>query len=481
MRALADFPDAHLRIFDRPAVPPDVRDIYLVGICGTGMGSLAGLLKKAGYRVRGSDAGVYPPMSTHLASLDIPVHVGYDARHLDYGPDLVIVGNACTPVHVEAAAAREQELPQQSFPEALGHFFLRGRRPLVVAGTHGKTSTTGLLVHLLRDRAPGYLVGGILEGQNASYGLGTGAHFIVEGDEYDSAYFDKRPKFMHYRPWAACITSMELDHMDIYGSFDEYQEAFASFAALVEDTLVLCDESEDVLNLARATDARVMTYGLNPESAITATHVCTDREGQSFTLMLDGRPAAQLHLPLFGRHNLLNALAACGLALAAGLPASALSFEGYRGVKRRMGVVGEAGGVLIADDFAHHPTAVRVTLEAARSRWPDRRLVAVFEPRTNTSRRKIFEGPYAEAFEAAALAYICTPPFRHNDEAGQFMDVSKVAAGITQRGTPAVVHSDPNELLPALLERIAPGDVVFIMSNGGFGGLHQKLLKALRA
>jgi len=479
MRDLSEFPDAHLRIFERPAPPPQIQDIYLIGICGTGMGSLAGLLAKAGYRVHGSDAGVYPPMSTHLASLDITVYEGFDAAHLDYGPDLVIVGNACTPTHVEAAAARERRLPQFSFPEALAHFFLRKRRSLVIAGTHGKTTTTGLLIRLMQDHDPGYLVGGILSGKSTSYGLGQGPHFIVEGDEYDSAYFDKQPKFMHYQPRSALVTSVELDHMDIYHSFDVYREAFRAFAHSVDDTLALCDDDPEVLRLAAHTQAKVVTYGLQPESHISATDVRIRSDGQQFTLTIGGKPVANLLLPLFGRHNLLNALGACSLALAEGIPADTLSFEGYQGMKRRLEVLEEIGGITVVDDFAHHPTAVEVTIQAARDRWPTRRLVAVFEPRTNTSRRKTFEAAYTRAFDEAALALISAPPFRHNDDPVQFMDVGTLAVGIQQRGTPASVFSGSDAVLSALLEDVREGDVILIMSNGGFEGLHGRLLAAL--
>ena len=480
MRELSEYADAHLRIFDRAPVPAEVRSVYLIGICGTGMGSLAGLLKKAGYSVQGADAGVYPPMSTHLASLDVVVHQGYDADHLDFEPDLVIVGNACTPTHVEAAAARERGLPQLSFPEALAHFFLRDRRSLVIAGTHGKTTTTGLLIHLLRASDSSYLVGGIITDQDVSYGLGAGRHFVVEGDEYDSAYFDPRPKFLHYRPQCGLVTSMELDHADIYRNFDEYRQAFEAFAHLVSDTLVLCDDDPNVLRLAHATRASVITYGLQTTSEVSASDVSVKPDGQHFTLTWQGRRQARMRLPLFGRHNLLNALGACTVALAEGVPGDALSLAGFGGIKRRLEVLGTAAGITVVDDFAHHPTAVRATIQGALDRWPGRRLVAVFEPRTNSSRRKAFETPYMQAFDDAALALISAPPFRHNDNPDRFMNTAALARGIRARGTPARVFSSSDALLPALLASVREQDVVLIMSNGSFGGLHRRLLRALQ-
>lgn len=486
MRRLEDFPDAHLRIFDRPPLPaPEtLDDVYLIGICGTGMGSLAGLFQDAGYRVRGSDRAAYPPMSTRLAALGIAVEEGFDAAHLTPPPGLVVVGNACTPTHEEAAFARERALPQASFPEALAHYFIGDRRSLVVAGTHGKTTTTSLLIHTLRTagRDPGYLVGGVMD-DGRSYGLGTGPHFVVEGDEYDSAYFDKRPKFMHYRPVSAVVTSMEFDHADIYAGWDDYREAFEAFTALVPASglLTLCGDHPAVRDLARHTTARIRTYGLGDGVDLSARDVVVTPAGQRFTLVVDGTGAGALRLPLHGRHNLLNALAVCSVALDEGLTVEeiAAGLGTFGGVRRRMEVRGEAGGILVVDDFAHHPTAVRETIRAARERWPDRRLVAVFEPRSNSSRRKVFEAGYGAAFGQAHAVFFSAPPFRHNDRREDFMDLDVVAGRLTEAGIPARVFPEPEELLEGLLEDLRPGDVALLMSNGSFGGLHDNLLAAL--
>ena len=487
MKKLTDFPDAHLRIFKRPLVPhPDATDdVYLIGICGTGMGSLAGLFQQAGYRVRGSDAAAYPPMSTRLAEMGIAVLEGFNPAHLNPPPDLVIVGNACIPTHAEAAYAREQSLVQQSFPQALSHFFLQGRRSLVVAGTHGKTTTTGMLVHVLREAGldPGFLVGGVMTNGNVSYSVGTGPHFVVEGDEYDSAYFDKRPKFMHYRPTSAIVTSMEFDHADIYDDWDDYREAFRAFANLVPsgDLLVLCGDDAPVRALAEHTVARVRFYGLQDGADVTARNIQPTEGGQRFTLTVDAEARGEIVLPMSGRHNLLNALAVCTVALDEGLTPDELAqgFRTFLGMKRRQEVRGDVAGILVVDDFAHHPTAVRETIYAVAERWPGRRVVAVFEPRSNSSRRKIFETPYAEAFDGAALAFFSAPPFRHNDDAMRFMNAETVARTITQRGVPASIYPDADTLLPPLLEAVQPGDVVLIMSNGSFGGLHDRLLENL--
>ena len=483
MRSLHDFADAHLRIFDRAEPGKDVQDIYLIGICGTGMGALAGLLKQAGFKVSGSDSGVYPPMSTHLAAMGIPVYEGYDPAHLDRDCDLVIVGNACTPTHPEAAAARERQLPQLSLPEALSQFFLARKRRLVVAGTHGKTTTTGLLIHLLQHagREPGYFVGGLMQGMARSYDAGQGAHFVIEGDEYDSAYFDKRPKFMHYAPDVAIITSMEFDHADIYASWQEYQEAFQAFAGLIDERglLVVCSDVTDRDKFE--TRASQITYGLEESADVTAVNIRPGVDGTRFRLIHSGRDLGEMYLAMSGRYNLLNALAASVVALHEGLTPEEIGagLTSFKGMKRRQEVLGDPGDVLVVDDFAHHPTAVRATLQAASERWPDRRLLAVFEPRSNSSRRKVFEEAYGKAFAGAAFAFLSSPPFRHNDDVSQFMDIDTVVHQIGTTGTYAKAFTHADQILDALVSEAAANDLILIMSNGGFGGLHGRLLAAL--
>ena len=490
MRSISEMPDADLRRFDRPDLPSAdaVEEVYLIGICGTGMGALAGLFQEAGCRVRGSDEAVYPPMSTHLAERGIEVLQGYDPAHLDPAPDLVVVGNACRPTHPEAAYAREHGLVQASFPEALAHYFLKHerRRSIVVAGTHGKTTTTGLLVHTLQFTGadPGFLVGGVMQNTDRTYALGADQPFVVEGDEYDSAYFDKRPKMMHYVPDRAVVTSMEYDHADVYPDEDDYREAFEAFAGTLDPRdgiLVLCGDDPNVAALARHTDARVRTYGLDDANDVCAVDVETTADGQRFTITMGGIPRGEYYLPMHGRHNLQNALAVATIAFTEGCSSSQIAdaFSSFQGMKRRQEVRGEAGGVLVVDDFAHHPTAVRLTVEAARSAYPDRRLVAVFEPRSNTSRRKIFEARYGKAFDAADHAYLKAPPVRHNDVADAMLDPEAVVDRIRKRGTAADAFPTTDALLNALSDRLSPGDAVLIMSNGNFDGLHDRLLERL--
>ena len=489
MHSAEELPDAHLRVFDRPPVPPpeEIESIYLIGICGTGMGTLAGLLDEAGYDVAGSDEAAYPPMSERLAEAGIRVDEGYDAAHLDPAPDLVVVGNACTPTHPEATYAREHHLVQLSFPGALRHFFLENRTALVVAGTHGKTTTTGMLVQLLAEsgRAPSFMIGGVMQGYERSYRLGDGRHFIVEGDEYDSAYFDKRPKFMHYEPDAAIITSMEFDHADIYDDWDDYRAAFQAFARTIPEggLLVLNGDDPEVRKLADHADGtRVRFFGLKGgDDDLTASHVQTTPEGQRFNLVVDHRAEAEVFLPISGRHNLLDALAASAVALDEGLSPDEVAdgFAAFEGMKRRQEVRGEEGGVLVIDDFAHHPTAVRETIRAGRERWPERRLVAVFEPRSNSSRRKIFEEEYGRAFDQAACAFLSTPQTKESDHDAELMDSGAVIRTIERRGVPAYEYNGADALLGPLLEEVQPGDVALVMSNGGFGNLHERLLDAL--
>jgi len=486
--SIEDLDDAALRQFERPTVPPpdQIDDVYLIGICGTGMGALAGLFKQAGYDVRGADDGVYPPMSTHLAERGIPVLEGYDPAHLDPAPDLTVVGNACTPTHPEAEYAREHGLVQQSFPEALAHCFLsQGRRPLVVAGTHGKTTTTGLLIHLLQHAGvePGYLVGGVQQNGNGSYALGTDAPFVIEGDEYDSAYFDKRPKFLHYQPHHAVVTSLEFDHADIYANEDDYRQAFERFAGLLpaDGLLALCGDHPAVRALADHTDATVRTYGLNAHNDAHAADLQATPHDQTFTLHLGG-DSANVTLPMHGHHNVQNALAAALLAHREGvaLPQIADGLSTFEGMKRRQEVRGCPNDVLVLDDFAHHPTAVAATLQAVRAAHPDRRLVAVFEPRSNSSRRKLFETAYGEAFDAADAAFLKAPPVRHNDDADAMLDPTVVVNTIADRGPPAQTFDSVDDLLPPLVDTLRPGDVALLMSNGSFDGLHERLLTALK-
>ncbi|NND70300.1 MAG: UDP-N-acetylmuramate:L-alanyl-gamma-D-glutamyl-meso-diaminopimelate ligase [Rhodothermales bacterium] len=485
MKDISKYPDAHLRMFERriPASRDAVKSVHMIGICGTGMGSLAGLLKDAGYDVKGSDAAAYPPMSTRLMSMDIDVSEGFTEANLHPHPDLTIVGNACTPLHVEATYARDNDLVQMSMPEAVGYFLLHDRKPIVIAGTHGKTTTTGLVVHVLSELAldPGYLVGGVLQNSGTSYSIGHGNHFVIEGDEYDSAYFDKQPKFMHYRPFIAVVTSLEYDHVDIYDDFQDYVEAFERFAQIVADDgyLILNCDDEHVLHLGASTTAKVVTYGFSSDADIRCVDLTGDGSHQSFVVKMPDDRKFSVILPMNGKHNVMNALAAIAVAYAANQdPATvAASLKSFSGLKRRQEVVFESDNLTIIDDFAHHPTAVRETVAAIRQKYPEARLTAVFEPRSNSSRRKVFEKPYIEAFALADTTILSSPPFRHNDKKEDFMDVDVVVGGIRTQGKSAEAYEDFESLFTALTSSLDTGDVVLVMSNGGFNGIHERLIK----
>jgi UDP-N-acetylmuramate: L-alanyl-gamma-D-glutamyl-meso-diaminopimelate ligase len=460
--------------------PPAV--VHLIGVCGTGMGSLAGLLAAAGFSVTGSDARPYPPMSTQLAAAGIRVIEGYRPENLDHRPDLVVVGNVCRVDHPEAAAAGERGLCCASMPRALHDLFLRDREPLVVAGTHGKTTTTALLAYLLHTAGldPSVLVGGVTADFGAGFRLGRGRHFVLEGDEYDSAYFEKRPKFLSYAPRAAVITSVEHDHVDIYPTWEAYRGAFEAFAALVDPGPLAIWAGDDAA-LAAAGNAccEVVRYAVEGDPGPAADWVAhpVDTDG-GFDLLVGGRAAGRFRSALAGRHNQRNSLAALILAhRAAGVPLERLAeaLPAFGGVARRQQVIGRPRGITIYDDFAHHPTAVRETLTALRPRHD--RLLAAFEPRSATACRKTHQGAYAAAFDGAALAVIA--PVGRDLPRNERLDTTLLVAEIAARGVPAVAARDLDEVVDVLVQHARPGDGVALLSNGSFGGIGPRLVEAL--
>ena len=487
MKKLADFEDADLRIFDRPPLTPrsQLKDVYLIGICGTGMGSLAGLFAQDGLNVRGSDAKAYPPMSTRLESQGIEILEGYATGNIEYGPSLTVVGNACTPTHPEASLARDRRFVQASFPQALSEYFIQDKRSVVIAGTHGKTTTTALLSHIFVSSGldPGFLVGGVLKNYDASCRIGGGDHFVVEGDEYDSAYFDKRPKFLHYKPFYAVVTSLEYDHADIFDDLDDYYDAFAEFAGIVHPNglLVLNGDDELVRSLHDYASTNVVTYGLSPNAFVSATNVAHQNGQIEFNLVVQGKDRGLAVLPMCGEHNLYNALAACAIAIHAGVSHSQLrnALASFQGIRRRQELIGRVNDIDIIDDFAHHPTAVRETIQAIKAGYPGRRTVAIFEPRSNSSRRKNFENLYVDAFEYADVVLIKKPPFRHNDTASNFMDIDVIVSKLSARGINTSSFESTESLMEFAVEQSEQGDVVLIMSNGGFDGIHGKIIRRL--
>ena len=468
--------------------------VHFVAVAGTGMGSLAGLLKQRGLRVTGSDEGVYPPMSTALERWGIPVSIGFRPENvLEDRPDLVVIGNAVRRDNPEARAAIDAGLTITSFPDALYDHAIRDKHSVVVTGTHGKTTTTGLLATLLLEcgRDPSMLVGGITANFDGSFRDGGGPEFVVEGDEYDTAFFDKTPKFLHYHAETLVLTSIEFDHADIYRDLAHLEGEFTKLVrAMPEDGTILAAPGESVDRVVAKASCRVLRYGVgdadDPALDLCAHALEPGPEGTRFALRALGE-SALARLPMHGRHNVANALAAVGVLLVRGvsLERAAAALPAFRGVKRRQEVRGEAAGVLVVDDFAHHPTAVRETLMALRARWPERRLVAVFEPRSNTSRRAIFQAEFAEALSLADRVVVQRvaddPIYSATGEVSERLDASRLAEALTTAGTPAAALPDVPAIVDHLAHACEPGDVVVTLSNGGFGDIWGKLLAALEA
>jgi UDP-N-acetylmuramate: L-alanyl-gamma-D-glutamyl-meso-diaminopimelate ligase len=465
---------------------------HLIGICGTAMASLAGMLQARGHRVTGSDENVYPPMSTMLEGLGIQIMQGYSAAHLDPAPDCVVVGNALSRGNPEIEETLNRRLLYRSQAETVKEEFIRGRRSLVVAGTHGKTTTTSIATWVMECGGlnPGFLVGGVVQNFESSFRVSDGDYFIIEGDEYDTAYFDKGPKFMHYLPETAVVGNIEFDHADIYKDLDAVKTAFKRLMNLVpgDGRLVAGWDSrvvrEVVSEMGGRLHTRLETFGTSDEATWQARDIdYTSGALTRFRVFREGREWASFETPLIGDFNVRNCLAVVVAADAWGVSREAIreALATFKSVKRRMQVRGEERGVTVIDDFAHHPTAVRETLEALRARYAGRRVVAVFEPRSATSRLAVFQREYVEAFRRADYVVLSTVFAREKGSAyGRLLDTGELAAEIAHGGPPAHTFDGADEIVRHLSPELRSGDVVAVMSNGGFGGIHEKLLAALR-
>ncbi|MBI4126762.1 MAG: UDP-N-acetylmuramate--L-alanine ligase [Deltaproteobacteria bacterium] len=448
------------------------------------MGALATLLVEAGYRVTGTDVELYPPMSDQLAALNIKTFTGYAPENLAERPDLVVVGNVITKTNPEVQEVLRLGVPYVSMPQALADFFLTKRSSLVVAGTHGKTTTATLLAWLLSaaEEDPGFLIGGVPKNFGKSAAIGKGPFFVVEGDEYDTAFFDKGPKFLHYQPQAAILTSVEFDHADIYHSLDEIKAAFRRFIALIppDGLLIACGDDRNVKALAREVPCRTIFYGANTGNDYVPQHVLTGPEGTSFDLSTSSG-TVRFQSPLFGDHNLANVTACLALLCESGISPTKLrdGLLRFQGVKRRQEIVGESKSVTIVDDFAHHPTAIKKTIAAMRSRFPGRRLWAIFEPRSHTSRRNIFQKDFVDALKGADRVVIAGVYKSELIPEAEQLDPQKIADTLFLMGPDAHYIPDTPSILEYVIRNIDHGDVVLIMSNGGFDDIHHKLLEKL--
>ncbi len=464
--------------------------VHFIAIAGTGMGALARLLREAGHEVRGSDTAVYPPMSEQLARAEIPVMLGYGPANLQWAPDCVVVGNVCSKDHPEVVEANRLGLRLESFPSMLAKLLLPGRTSLVVAGTHGKTTTTSLVSWLLHCAGadPSFLIGGVPLNFGIGAHLGLGPAIVLEGDEYDTAFFDKGSKFLHYRPTRAILTSVEYDHADIFKDLDEVRAAFRAFVATIPEggELIVNAEDSEALGIAATARCRITTYRVmpeharGPEGADVCALQCPRVPGRrpAFEVFERGASLGEFTTQLVGRYNLGNVLAAIAMARAEGhdLEAIRRGVRTFRGVKRRQELVGTAQGVRVLSDFAHHPTAVQLTVTAIRKEFPEHALHVCFEPRSASSRRRAFGDAFAASFDAATAVYV-GPVFQPEKipEADR-LDTAALARGIAARGVKARAFEEIDGLAAAVLDAAVPGDTVLMLTSGAFGGLADKLL-----
>lgn len=453
--------------------------VHFSGIGGTGMVAVARLAIEAGWEVRGSDNPLYPPTSEMVHALEVPVAEGYAAANLDWGPDIVVIGNALSRGNVEIEAVLERGLPYTSYPEWLRFAILPGRHAIVIAGTHGKTTTTAIAAHILdyAGQSPGFLIGGQSRNFAHSSRLGApDAPFVIEGDEYDTAFFDKRAKFFHYLPRSAVVTSLEFDHADIYRDVEEIEAAFRLMLRQIPESgvLLLCADSPRARALGEHAFSRVETYGFDDASDWRIEDGVHDGEFQSFVLFHEGACYGEFKSPTVGRHNIQNAVAAIAVAAGQGVGAkeAAEALREFKGVRRRMDIFLKSDGIVFVDDFAHHPTAIRETIAAVRSRWPGERLTVLFEPRSNTTATKRFQEELGRAFEGAHEVWI-GPIYRAERYAeAELLDRARLMADIESHGAKAHCTDNVEQIVRHIREDIETHDIVLLLSNGAFDDIY---------
>ena len=466
-------------------IPDKVKNIHLIAVCGTGMGALACMLKDMGFEVTGSDQKTYPPMSGFLISKGIKVADGFDENNISIEHDLIVIGNAVKRDRPDINKMNKLGLNFCSMPQAINRFVADGKKTILVTGTHGKTTTSSIMAWILYVAGfdPSFIIGGILKNFNSNYRLGKGKFIIIEGDEYDTAYFDKGPKFLHYDPCMAVITSVEFDHADIFKDIDDVKQAFDIFISSIsqESLLVAFDRDKNIDGLISGRKCCIIKYGKNTSSAWSLGKVSYTPPWTFFEVLKQGKTFKTFKSGIFGEHNLLKTLAAVAIADKLMIPDEliAKALESFQGVKRRQEIRGQKRGITVMDDFAHHPTAVKETVRAVKSFYQNKRLVAVFEPRTNTSMRNIFQNIYPLSFDHADIICIRKPPFLNKIPSDEHFSSERLVDDLRNRGKDAHYFPDTESIIKYLEKTAKPGDLVLVMSNGGFDNIHDKLLKRL--
>jgi UDP-N-acetylmuramate: L-alanyl-gamma-D-glutamyl-meso-diaminopimelate ligase len=456
-----------------------IKKIHLIAACGTGMGTLACILKQMGYDVSGSDQNVYPPMSDFLEEKGIELFNGYDASNIDHKPDLVIIGNAVTKHNVEAQAVLKSGIPYLSMPQAVNKFIAKDKKIILVTGTHGKTTTSSIMAHILYAAGmdPSFMIGGILKDYNSSFRIGSGEYMVIEGDEYDTAFFDKGPKFMHYDPTITIMTGVEFDHADIFTGIDHIKSVFSDFVKKIEHKshIIAFDDNENLKQVLKGSSALVETYGQNAQWSFT-NH--TQRASKTYFDVHGPDTLYSFETGMVGQHNLFNCLACIAAANKIGISYEHIkdALKTFSGIKRRQEIRGIKNGITIMDDFAHHPTAVRETIKAVKPFYKDGRVIAVFEPRTNTSMRNFFQQTYPDSFIDADLVCICEPGVKKNIEKKDKFSTKKLVSDIEKKKIQAYHFENSDKIIEFLVPKLKPKDLVLIMSNGGFDNIHLKLL-----
>ncbi|MFH2058101.1 MAG: UDP-N-acetylmuramate:L-alanyl-gamma-D-glutamyl-meso-diaminopimelate ligase [Pseudomonadota bacterium] len=461
-----------------------IKKIHLVAACGTGMGTLACILKEMGYSVSGSDQHVYPPMSDFLREKGILLFEGYDPSHIDHNPDLVIIGNAVTKHNPEAMAVLESKVEYLSMPQAVNRFIAKDKKIILVTGTHGKTTTSSIMAHILHTAGmdPSFMIGGILKDFNSSFRIGKGDYMVIEGDEYDTAFFDKGPKFMHYEPRITIMTGIEFDHADIFTDIDHIKSVFSNFLKKNEKTthIIAFNENQNLMDvLSSSSSVSMETYGTN------AQWFFSDHDQQNGWTIFDVHGSGQtifIKTRLPGEHNIFNCMACIATAVKIGIskPMIQKALKSFTGIKRRQEIRGVKNQITVMDDFAHHPTAVQETIKAVKPFYKEGRVIAVFEPRTNTSMRHFFQQTYPMSFSQADMVCICEPCTKKTIQADEKFSTQQLVADIVKMGVDAYHFKNSQEIINFLCINLKKNDLVLIMSNGGFDNIHLKLLENIK-